>query len=279
MNKLIREPLLHFLLLGVALFALYGWLNRDGFNSRNEIVVSQGQVSNLRAQFERLWQRAPTQQELQGLINNWVREEIFYREGLAMGLDRDDPVVRRRLQQKVEFILDSAEPAAPTTAELQSWLDEHAAEYQIEPSYSLRQVYFDPTRHGERLKADITAAQRALNSGKIVAGDATLLPNAVNGNATQIVRTFGSEFDEALHRLPIGSWQGPVRSGFGWHLIELTSRDEARRPRLEDVRAAVERYLLNARTKEGNAAFYERLRANYSVRVEDDSLAATGPRG
>jgi hypothetical protein len=96
MRRLIREPLLHSLALGALLFALYGWLHREGFNPRNEIVVSKGQVSNLRSQFERLWQRDPTQQELQGLIDNWVREEIFYREGLAMGLDRDDPIVRRR---------------------------------------------------------------------------------------------------------------------------------------------------------------------------------------
>jgi hypothetical protein len=279
MNKLIREPLLHFLLLGVALFALYGWLNRDGFNSRNEIVVSQGQVRNLRSQFERLWQRAPTQQELEGLINNWVREEIFYREGLAMGLDRDDPVVRRRLQQKVEFVLDSAEPAVPTTAELQRWLDEHVAEYRIEPSYSLRQVYFDPARHGEQLKAEVTGAQRALNAGKMIAGDATMLPAEVSGDAAEIARTFGSEFEKALRHLPIGSWQGPVRSGFGWHLIELTSRDEARRPRLEEVRAAVERDLLNVRAKEADSAFYGRLRANYRVRIESGDVPVAEPTG
>src|SRR5882672_5080040 len=119
MKRLIREPLLHFLVLGALLFGLYGWLNREGFKAPNEIVVSRGQVVNLSAQFERISHRGPTQQELQGLIDNWVREEILYREGLAMNLDRDDPVVRRRIQQKVEFIVDSAAPEALTSEELQ----------------------------------------------------------------------------------------------------------------------------------------------------------------
>jgi hypothetical protein len=279
MQRLIREPLLHFLLLGAALFALYGWLNREGFNPRNEIVVSQGQVSNLRSQFERLWQRAPTQQELQGLIDNWVREEIFYREGLAMGLDRDDPVVRRRLQQKVEFILDSAEPAAPTTAELQRWLDEHVAEYQIEPSYSLRQVYFDPVRHGQQLDSVIAAAQRSLAAGKTVAGDSTMLPDRVSGGATEIARTFGSEFARDLRSLPVGTWQGPIASGLGWHLVQVTSRDEERTPRLDEVRVAVERDLMVARAKEADTAFYDRLRANYRVRIESSDAPVAAPRG
>ena len=136
--------------LGALLFGFYGWLNRDGFAGPNEIVVSRGQTASLKAQFERVWQRQPTEQELAGLIDNWVREEIFYREALAMGLDRDDPVVRRRLQQKVEFIVDSAIPEAPTAEELQQWLDEHPDAYRIDGKYTLRQVYFDPVRRGAR---------------------------------------------------------------------------------------------------------------------------------
>jgi len=277
MKRLIREPLLHFFVLGALLFGPYGWLNREGFNAPNEIVVSRGQVLNLTAQFERVWERAPTQQELQGLVDNWVREEVFYREGLAMRLDRDDPVVRRRIQQKVEFIVDSATPAAPTTEELQRWLDGHADAYRIEPTYSLRQMYFDPARHGERLGADIAAARRALDSGKPAEGDATMLPGALIAGATEVVRTFGSEFEDALRTLPIGGWHGPVRSGFGLHLVELAEREEGRQAPLADVRAAVERDLIHARTQEANAAFYDRLRANYTVRIEDTRASGTGP--
>ena len=171
MTRLLREPLLHFFLVGAVLFGVYGWLHGGLLNSPTEIVVSRGQVQSLQMQFERVWQRPATQGELQGLIDGWVREEIFYREGIAMALDRDDPIVRRRVGQKLEFILDSAAPASPTDAELQAWLDAHPDDYQIEPTYSLRQVFFDPARHGDKLDADIAAARRALESGKLVDGD------------------------------------------------------------------------------------------------------------
>lgn len=279
MNRIFREPLLHFLVLGAALFALYGWLNRAGFDAPNEIVVSRGQVESLSAQFERVWQRAPTPQEKQGLIDGWVREEILYREGLAMGLDRDDPVVRRRISQKVQFIVEGTTAEAPSAEELQRWLDQHREDYRVESTYSLRQVYFDPTRHGERLEDTVAAVRRALEGGESVAGDPTLLPGAMSAGAAEIARTFGGGFEHALRTVSIGSWQGPVRSGFGLHLVELTAREEARVPRLEEVRAAVERDLLHERTEAANTAFYDRLRANYAVRVEDDGARASAPAG
>src|SRR5262245_25602031 len=279
MKRLIREPLLHFFVLGAALFALYGWLNRQGFNRPNEIVVSRSQVDVLQQQFARVWQRAPTPQELQGLIDNWVREEIFYREGLAMGLDRDDPVVRRRVGQKLQFIVDSAEPAAPSTEELQRWLDEHADRYQIEASYALQQIYFDPARHAARLQSELNAARQELARGKTVVGDTTMLPQTLDGGARDIVRTFGKEFEEALRGLPVGDWQGPVRSTFGWHLVRLSSREGARPATLEEVRSTVERDLMQARTEAANTAYYERLRANYAGRIEDGGLTSVKPAG
>lgn len=277
MKRILREPLLHFLLLGAALFALYGWLNRAGFNAPDEIVVSRGEVGNLQAQFARVWQRDPTPQELKGLIDGWVREEIYYREALAMGLDRDDPVVRRRMGQKVQFILDGATPPAPTAEELQRWFEEHAADYRIEPIYSLRQVYFDPARHGADLDRTIAGALRALERGKTIAGDSTMLPATANGDTQEIARTFGSEFEEAMRTLPVGSWQGPVRSGFGLHLVELTAREEAHMPTLEEVRAVVERDLMRARAAAASDAYYERLRGSYTVRIEGGDGAATDP--
>ncbi|MGH8204993.1 MAG: peptidyl-prolyl cis-trans isomerase, partial [Steroidobacteraceae bacterium] len=243
------------------------------------IVVSSGQVANLRQQFERVWQRPPSAQELQGLVDNWVREEIFYREGVAMGLDRDDPVVRRRIQQKLEFIMDSAAPVAPTDAELQSWLDEHADRYRVEPRYALRQIYFDPQKHGERLDADLAAARRALESGRPVLGDPTMLPAETQGDLHEIARSFGSEFAMELAELPMGSWQGPVASGFGLHLVQLTTSEPGRQPALVDVRETIERDFLRARTEEAKSAYYERLREGYTVRIEEGAIAASGPAG
>jgi parvulin-like peptidyl-prolyl isomerase len=278
-RRLAREPLLHFFALGLALFVLYSWLHRGMSASPNEIFVSRDQVSSLQAQFERVWQRPASPDELQHLVDNWVREEIFYREGLAMGLDRDDPVVRRRVGQKIQFIVESVSPRSATTAELQAWLDAHPAAYQVEPRYSLRQAYFDPQRHGARLPHDIAATQRALAQGADDAGDSTLLPSEMqDAPRSEVERTFGADFAAALKDLPLGSWQGPVRSAFGVHLVQVEARGDGHAPPLEQVRAQVERDLLEARLGQDNQAIYDRLRANYRVRVES-AVAPAAPAG
>lgn len=143
LRRILREPLLHFLALGALLFAMYGWMNGGGAGADREIVVTRGQLTSLKAQFERLWQRQPNAQELQGLVDGWVREEVLYREGLAMGLDRDDAVVRRRIAQKLEFLADSEAAGVASDGQLQAWLTQHAADYTVEPIYSLQQLYFD----------------------------------------------------------------------------------------------------------------------------------------
>lgn len=268
MRKLIREPLLHFMVLGAALFGLYGWLHAGQSGSQNEIVVSRGQVSSLESQFERVWRRSPTAEELKGLIDTWVREQIFYREGMVMGLERDDPVVRRRIAQKVEFILDGAIPAAPTEMELQAWLDSHSEKYSVESRYSLQQAYFDPARHGDAITEVISRGQAALMKGREEVGDPTLLPATLTASASEVARVFGNEFEIALRTLPIGAWQGPVSSGFGIHLVQLQAREAGRKASLNEVREAVTRDLMYARSEEASTAFYEKLKATYNVRID-----------
>jgi len=277
-GKLLREPLLHFFVLGAVLFAMYSWLHRGQIEAPGEIFVSRAQVSSLQAQFERVWQRPANPAELQHLVDNWVREEIFYREGLAMGLDRDDPVVRRRVGQKIQFIIEGAAPTSPTTAELQAWLDAHRADYRTEPRYSLRQVYFDPRRHGANLERDIASARRALEGGSNNVGDATLLPLEMqDASQSEVEREFGAEFVAGLKSLAPGTWQGPSRSTFGVHLVRVDARNDGQALSLEQVRAEVERDLLQARAEESSRKIYDRLRANYRVRVE--SAAVPGPAG
>jgi len=269
MRRLLREPLLHFFVLGAALFALYGWLNRGALGSPAEIFVSRGQVQSLEAQFERVWQRPATPEERQKLVDAWVREEVFYREGLAMGFDRDDPVVRRRIGQKLEFLIDSATPPAPGDAELQAWLDAHSANYQVEPVLSFQQVYFNPERRGATLGRDVAAARRNLESGKSAAGDATLLPESMQAAPlSEVQKVFGAEFGTAISALPPTGWQGPVRSGFGLHLVRLSESVPGRTAALVEVRALVERDLLRARAQQASDDIYRKLRANYRVRVE-----------
>ena len=275
MRRLLREPLLHFLILGALLFGLHHWLRGGSLRAADEIVLSRGQMQSLEAQFQRVLQRAPTPEERQILVESWIREEIFYREGLAMGLDRDDPIVRRRVAQKLEFIADGATAAAPTSAELQAWLDAHADNYRSEPRYTLTQIFFDVPRHGEKLDADIAAVRRALDAGKAPAGDPTLLPQGLdNATASEVKRVFGGAFSEALKTMPVGAWQGPLRSGFGMHLVKLSASDAGRIATLDEVRSEVERDLVNARTTEANAAHYKTLRARYTVRIDSTGTAA-----
>lgn len=222
MRRLLREPLLHFALIGALLFALYGWVNGGGSSAPQEIVVTQGQLDNLRAQFARAWQRQSNADEMNVLVEQWVRDEVFYREGQALGLERNDPVVRRRIAQKLEFIADGQAPTAPSNAELQAWLDAHRDTYAVEPSYTLRQVYFDPARRGARVDADIAAALPALAAGRAVAGDSTMLPPELEAApAFEVTRIFGTDFANGLKALPVGQWAGPVRSGFGLHLVKI----------------------------------------------------------
>ena len=275
MRRFLREPLLHFLILGALLFGLHHWLRGGSLKAADEIVLSRGQVQSLEAQFQRVRQRPPTPEESQILVESWIREEIFYREGLAMGLDRDDPIVRRRVAQKLEFITDGAAAITPTAAELQSWLDAHADEYRSEPRYTLSQIYFDAARHGEKLDRDVAAARRALAAGEAPAGDSTLLPPGLpDATTSEVNRTFGREFADALKAMPVGAWQGPLRSGFGVHLVKLSARDEGRVATLDEVRTRVERDLANARTAEANAAHYKQLRARYTVRIDSAGTPA-----
>lgn len=285
MRRLLAEPLVHFLALGALLFALYAAVNPSGGAAPAEIVVDRARVESLAAQFERVWQRPPASQELQGLVDGFVREEVLYREGLALRLDRDDPVIRRRVGQKMEFLADAGTDAEVTGADLEAWLAAHPDDYRVEPRTTLRQVYFDPARRGERLDADLAAARAALEAGAGAGGeraadgagapgpgDATLLPGSLDGATdSELARVFGEGFAQAVAGLPVGGWQGPVASSYGVHLVEVRAREPGRAPALAEVRAAVERDLLRARADEASDAFYRSLRARYEVRIEPDA--------
>jgi hypothetical protein len=272
MQELAREPLVHFLVLGGLLFAGYAGLGRVAPAASGEIVIDAGRLASLEAQFERLWRRPPSAPERAGLIESFVREEVLYREGLALGLDRDDPVIRRRVGQKLGFVADGLAVQAPTEAELQAWLDAHPAEYGIEARFSIEQAFFDPQRHGATLDAALAGARAALANGASAdsVGDRTPLPAAFErAFASELERWFGRGWTEALAQLPLGSWQGPVRSGYGLHLVRVVAREDARRPPLAAVRAEVERDLLDARAQQASEAFYQELRKRYTVRIEE----------
>jgi hypothetical protein len=270
LNRIIREPLVHFLALGLLLFVVYGALQGEGPPAPNEIVIDAERVAYLSNQFERAWQRPPTPAELNGLTESWLREEIFYREGLALGLDQGDPVVRRRIAQKMDFISEGLAVAPPDDDELEAYYAEHAARYRVDPVYTLRQVYYDPGRYDDEWAGAVAAARAALSSGEEpepVGG--SLLPAALTTTpAREVARLFGSVFADALAEAPTGRWHGPMRSGYGVHLVFLEDRVAGHVPPLADVRGEVERDLMAERREAANEALYRGLRERYTVRYE-----------
>ena len=279
-----REPLVHFLVLGALLFLAFQWRGADGPGS-NRIVLTPGQIEALAAGFARTWQRPPTDEELKGLIDDHVRDEIATREAMALGLDRDDTVIRRRLRQKLEFAAEDAIDATPPTeADLQSWLDQNAAKYQTDPQVAFRQVYLSPDRRGAAVEEDARKLLARLSGARPDAptdtvGDVLMLPGEMPlSSRTEVARQFGEEFADALLVQEPGRWAGPVRSGYGLHLVHVRERIDGRLPLLADVRQLVERDFMAARRRQRLDAMYERLLQRYRVTVEPRT-AAPRPAG
>jgi hypothetical protein len=269
--RILPEPLFHFFILGAVLFVLYGWLNGNSERPTDEIVIDQIRLNSIRSTFEKTWQRPATEDEMQNLIDAWVREEVLYREGMLIGFDRDDQIIRRRIAQKMSFIADGLAPAVPDETELSLWFVANRDDYKISPVLTFRQVYFDPSRHADQLDRVLDDARAALATGdeSKLPGDATMLPESLElAPTTEIARLFGKDFAIALEDMEVGEWQGPVRSGYGLHYVQLEERIEGRAPTLDEVRPAIERDFLGQRSREINEAFYESLRERYTIRVE-----------
>ncbi len=281
--RLLREPFLHFLLLGAGLFGLFHLANRRDTRDPVAIVVSTGRIEHLTATFIRTWRRPPTPHELQSLIDDDVREEVLYREALALGLDRDDTIVRRRLRQKMEFLAESAAAEVePREEELAAYLGHHADAYRVPDRFSFRQIYLDPQRHAERLPSEVERIRAALANGTADAalGDASLLPSGFHDvTAREASATFGEDFAARLIDLPVGRWEGPVASGYGVHLVHVDARTPGRNATLDEVRDAVRRDWANERRIAATDAQVRRLLERYRIDIErPDSGVAPAPR-
>jgi hypothetical protein len=276
MKKILNEPLLHFLFLGAILFVVYSMMQTPGRNDEpGEIVVTQGQIDHLAAGFARIWQRPPGTEELAGLVRERVREEVYYREAMAMGLDKDDTVIRRRLRQKMEFISDDiAARSEPTDEELNTYLQTHADMFRLEPRFSFNQVYLNPEKHGNDLDRDSAQLLIQLNQSDnetdlVSLGDPLMLQQQYDEMpASEVAKLFGEQFAAKLGELVPGQWQGPVVSGYGVHLVLVSERSEGRLPALAEVRDSVRREWDNARRLEANEKFYQELLKRYTVIIE-----------
>ena len=273
-TRLAREPLVHFLLLGLLLFMAFDVLGGERGALSRKIVVDDAIVADLAKRYAGVWQRPPSRAELDGLIADYVKDEVLYRQGMAMGLVEDDPVVRRRIRQKLEVMSEeSRDSTAPTGAQLESWLRQHADKYRQPPALTFDQVYFDPAKHGGGLGAAVSDARAKLAAGTDfnTLGDVSMLPGHV-GNVTpdRIVDDFGDAFASAIAKQPLDRWFGPVRSGLGQHLVRITARKERAMPRLADVRTEVKRDWEDERRSRNAQHYYETVRKDYDVVVTAD---------
>jgi peptidyl-prolyl cis-trans isomerase C len=279
MNRWLKEPLLHFALLAVLIFAVNAWREqqRPAKNAAANIEVTAKTIAWLRDGFTRQWHREPDADELRGLVNDHLREEVLYREALAMGLDRDDSIVRRRMAQKMEFLTqDVAAAAEPDDAALRKFFEENGARYAKAARVSFHHVFFSKERRGANLEKDAAEALAALANGASdeAMGDPFLREHEfTDANADEIAAALGREFAEKVTVTPAGEWRGPLASSYGVHLVRVSKRGESQPATFEAVRDAVARDFSDERRRTANQDFLERLKTQYRITVDEAALS------
>ncbi|HEY5734348.1 MAG TPA: peptidylprolyl isomerase [Gammaproteobacteria bacterium] len=281
LTRVAREPLFQFVVLGALLFFVYYLFNDDSAATNpRKIIVDQQEIKRLSQQFRRTWMRPPTNEELDGLVNDFIKEEILYREALALGLDKGDLVIRRRMRQKMEFLNeDLVQPPEPTDMELQQFLDTHMDSFREPVRISFSQIFINQgekaTQRASRLLAKLKPGAEITNAK--YHGDPTLLPRDMKrASSFEISRTFGNQFTEAILGAPEGEWSGPYVSGYGLHIIYLAKRFPGSEPSLTEVRKEVQSEWEIEQQRKINNRFYDALRERYSIEVRyPDSSSGT----
>ena len=245
---------------------------------RPKIVIAESRVDSLIDIFAKTRQRPPTPQELRGLIDDYLQEEMFYREALAMGFDNDDPIVRRRLRQKMElFVEDITSAAQPSEQQLAEFLTNHADQFRVDRRVAFKQIFLNLEKHGDDFEQDFAELKSKLDeqSDPEEHGDSFLLPATFElTTLRQLTQMFGGEFGEEVFAQRTGAWQGPVASAFGAHLVFVEQKDEGRLPPLEEIRSSVELEWFARRRADAKRDFAEKLREKYQIVIEVPGEAA-----
>lgn len=286
LKKLAREPLVHFLLIGAGIYGFYG-LFTDGDEGGNErtVTVTAGDIQALSSQWTRLWQRPPTEEELAGVIRNRVREQILYREAVAMGLDVGDTVIERRLAQKVELLARGLiTPEEPPDEALKTWYAANLAKFKPPDRYTITHIFFDPDKRGDTTLDDATAVLKEIKAldeppstyGDY--GDRFMLQNYYPGRSeVELRKLFGSGFVQQVIQLEPGVWHGPVLSGYGTHLVLVNDVVRPPSPTYDDVSARVKERWAAEQVEELSERFIDNLISRYEIVVEGTEVAMTVP--
>ena len=275
MRRILREPLFHFLLLGAALFSFYHYASRGsgGAEPSRQIQLTPDDLSQLDLYFESQWRRPPTAEELHRLVENKIEEEVLYREALAMGLDKDDTIVKRRMAQKMQFLAEDVVAAhEPTSDELRAWFESNTDKFALPSRVSFRHLYFGSDRRGPRAHDDAVAALAKLAGQPQDAKPAAALADPFmfqdyygDRSSEQLAKEFGPQFAQSVEQLAPGAWQGPIESGYGWHLVFVDTLVPRRVPALEEVEPDVKSAWLSNQKERAWADAYKSMRAKYSV--------------
>src|SRR5262245_48760831 len=274
-KRWVREPLIHFLLIAALLLAADRYVQSvsGGMPSSKQIQLSLDDLSQLVMLFQSQWRREPTTQELQQLVENRVQEEILYREALARGLEKDDTIVKRRMAQKMRFLAeDVAAAREPDTAELRSWFEKNKALFAQPSRVSFRHIYFSPDLRGERARDNAEKARAKLGGqsqdAKLAASlaDPFMFQEYYRDRAPDYLgKEFGPRFAQAVAKLAPGSWQGPIQSGFGWHLVFVDTAIPGRLPDFEEIESEVKTAWLGEQKQLAWDKAYKEMRAKYTV--------------
>jgi peptidyl-prolyl cis-trans isomerase C len=277
MKKWLKEPLLHFLIAGALIFVLFSMVNREEITvDGKKIVVSAGDIERLSTNWSKRWNRSPTETELKGLVESYIKEEVYYREALSLGLDQDDTILRRRLMQKMEFLSnDLAELNTPDEAALNEYFIEHQDKYQLPARISFAHVYFSADKHGNQIfndagkvLADIRSSSSPI-SHAADRGDSFMMQYDLTLETPyEVARLFGQGFAEQVFQAEVNNWQGPIESGYGLHLIYINEKVDARMPELAAVIDKVRTDWMFEQRQKTNKAIYEQFRDRYEIVVE-----------
>ena len=268
---LLREPLVHFLVLGALVFVAMAGRAPDLGERR--IIVDEPVVAGLVNHHVRAFRRPPTAEELDGLIRDHVRGEVYYREALRLGLDTDDEVVKKRLRNKMLAIAGAeAEAAQPSDAELQALLDADPARYAAPPRYWLEQIYLGPDAPALRAAAALEIGRIPKGARPGIMTQPLPLPGRFDdASQTDLAEQLGDDFATALARLPVGTWMGPLVSGFGLHLVRIDQRVQPPPPRLADVRQRLENDWRSSAIRKAQDAHLQQLLDSYDVEIRRPS--------
>ena len=281
LQRLLREPLVHFTAIGGLIFAGYAALNGPGEPPADVIVITPERIDQIAAEYESVWKREPADDELNALIEEDVREEVYYREAIALGLDQNDSLVRRRMRLKMEFLMDStANVVDPVAGELETYFAANEALYQLGPRLSFEQIYFGENARSEIIASALSRLQSEPTTDPQTLGERTMLPAKLGLSSTEaIVGVFGKGLFEQLVELPAGQWVGPVQSTYGAHVIRILDRLPSRTAPLEEVRKEVLRDWKRAKANEIHDRDYAERRARFVVDIRRRDTSASAAPG